>query len=359
MADVHIEGLTDAVTEREGTTEGGNTLVSVRVSETYDLSTEVNKISLIGIHTPNATMIAKLWDGFFKNYKFLHLDRCDVALACASMLPADPQQVGLEAGDIAPQDMFNPILYTACSNDSFNQMISRIHDLARISTVPNPGSIDLDDNPHFYSSGTTEIDHFKLYYGLLSDPDSFRKAMPQAGLQMSGLRPIVFPLLSQYGTLSNDDLTSDEAVNKIPIASNVSGGVSMQSLGTYLKGRAQAMPRLPTTIGKNITTSYDESAGINVKGIATKSIPLTYVGAIIVPPAKLNKLYYRLKVTWTITFSEPRPNTAISSWNGLAEMGDLTYKTNYVEPSDSDLTSKTELVSADGCELQTIMQSAL
>ncbi|ADB24814.1 ORF9 [Chimpanzee stool associated circular ssDNA virus] len=87
----------------------------VKVSETYDLSTQTDKMGFVGIHTPEGKLVYNMWSGLFKNFRKFRYASCDVTMACASMLPADPLQIGVEAGDIAPQDMFNPILYKAVS----------------------------------------------------------------------------------------------------------------------------------------------------------------------------------------------------------------------------------------------------
>ena len=101
-------------------------MVSVKISETYDLSTVIGSLGVIGIHTPSAAAIGRLWSGFQQNYRFMKFTGCDVSMACASMLPADPLQIGTESGDIAPADMFNPILYKAVSNESFENILAKM-----------------------------------------------------------------------------------------------------------------------------------------------------------------------------------------------------------------------------------------
>ena len=76
-------------------------MVFVKVSETYDLSTKIGKMGIVGIHTPDSDLITRHYGGFIQNMKFAKFVKCDVAMACASMLPADPLQIGMEAGSIA------------------------------------------------------------------------------------------------------------------------------------------------------------------------------------------------------------------------------------------------------------------
>ena len=44
-------------------------MVTVRISETYDLSTKVGKMGIVGIHTPTGSLIDKLWPGLVLQYK--------------------------------------------------------------------------------------------------------------------------------------------------------------------------------------------------------------------------------------------------------------------------------------------------
>ena len=176
-------------------------MVFVKVSETYDLSTKIGKMGIVGIHTPDSDLITRHYAGFIQNMKFAKFVKCDVAMACASMLPADPLQIGMEAGSIAPQDMFNPILYTAVSNDSMSNILGFIqgHDDS-IKSLVKSSIVDIQDGA-FKNSDNVAVDQFNMYYALLSDADGWRKAMPQAGLEMRGLVPVVFGVSANTGML--------------------------------------------------------------------------------------------------------------------------------------------------------------
>ena len=159
-------------------------------------------MGFLGIHTPDGKLVYSMWKGFFQNYRKMRFVSCDVAMACASMLPADPLQIGVEAGDIAPQDMFNPILYKAVSNDSMSMLLNKIYAGGQTSEsgiVLSKNSISSQNEPVFNFSATKEIDQFAMYYGLLSDSDGWKKAMPQAGLNMRGLVPLTFSLFATQG----------------------------------------------------------------------------------------------------------------------------------------------------------------
>lgn len=285
-------------------------LVVVKFSETYDLHTVQDKVGMIGIHTPTSGMIQLLYSGLWDNYKFVKVKSCDVSMACASMLPADPLQVGVETGDIHPADMFNPILYRPVSNDSFNSVLARMYGLSdevALEDLGGSGSIKyladaFDRVPH--GSGSSAIQDYeqKLYYGLLADP-SWRKAMPQMGLRMKGLFPIVYELLNNYGNILIP--SSAGSLNQIPAVINKSESTTqynqdLKSLANTFRGRGRRMPALPTWSGKQITTGIADAT----EQSSATSIPRTYVGCIIMPPAKLNLLYYRLRITWYIEFKD-------------------------------------------------------
>lgn len=301
-------------------------MVVVSLSETYDLSTKVGKVGLLGIHTPGNAALSKLWDGFMKNYRFVRIVGCDVTLACAQTLPADVLQVGEEAGDIAPQDMFNPILYKAVSNDSFNMVLARMYTLGPVN-LNGIGSVSVGDlSPE--SLVTTEEDEFNMYYALLSE-SGWKKAMPQSGLAMRGLYPIVHQVLTNFGQMNNPSYNTssyDNDLRKVPLSTD---GDALTWNNTYLgkviKGPSMRYPRMPTmtTIGSTIPEmSYQYTPFVK-----------TYVGCVVLPPAKSSRLFYRMKIVWHFEFSEPRPNSEIANLTGLAQFGDAEYTSDYAEQS--------------------------
>ena len=343
----------------------------VRVSETYDLSTVPDKMGLVSIHTPDLSLIKKMWGGLLQNYRYMRFAQCDVAMACASTLPADPLQIGQEAGDIAPQDMFNPILYRAVSNDSYNTLLNRIISLSNLQDIDttvadvNKNSIssvnDLDiQAPTGADGALAAVDQFQLYYALLAEPDGWRKAMPQAGLNMSGLYPIVFSIVSNFG---NTVPASKNSFGNFPYMGDTSNTSSLASVASFFRGPSMKMPRFPTAYiaGGNTEPVFgSEQDGRDVvpgvTGADSWTPPTAYVAAIVLPPAKLNRLYYRMKVTWTIELSEPRPLTEVVSWADLAKIGAQSYGTDYVEQSGT-MSVKTSAVDANGANVSKIMEA--
>ena len=341
----------------------------VRVSETYDLSTVVDKMGLVSIHTPDLSLIKKMWGGLLQNYRYMRFDRCDVTMACASMLPADPLQIGTEAGDIAPQDMFNPILYTAVSNDSYNTLINRITALSGLQ-ASQPGETDVNKNSvssandiTFQTPGESAletVDQFQLYYALLADPDGWRKSMPQSGLSMDGLYPIVFSLVSNFGNTIGAGKGSVGA--DFPYQADSDGTSLLNDVASFFRGPSMRMPRFPTVSTPGATNVPDPQFGAvrngdpGVTGGKAWEPPTAYVAAIVLPPAKLNRLYYRMRVTWTIELTEPRPLTEIVSWKDMANIGAQSYGTDYVEQS-SMMTVRTSAVDASGATVTKVMEA--
>lgn len=315
-------------------------MVTVTVSETYDLSTKPNKMSLLGIHTPPLSFVRKMWPGFFLNFKMVRYLSCDISLACASVLPADPSQIGVEAGAIAPVDMLNPILYKAVSNESMSTLETRLAGLYPNSTdasIKGQSIVATRDN------ATNLDDEFAVYYGLLSNRDGFRVAMPQQGLSMTNLVPLVFEKLYNNGTMSG--AVENTAADVYPGLRPDGTIVAYQSYA--VKGNARPMPAINTTVfptgnlptagnapgytKANIPVAVD--VGGEVPGVAqtvTPIVPPTYVAAIVMPPSKLQTLYYRMVVRWKMEFTGLRPITEVTDWpSGFIAASQSTYFTDY------------------------------
>lgn len=320
----------------------------VRVSEMYDLCTTTDKIGLIGIHTPTTANLSRKWNGFLMNHKFMRVLSCDVKIACASYLPADPLQVSTEAGSIAPQDMMNPILYRAVSNDSFNFIIGRLY--AADGTDTN--SLKFNSDPFSGSSAS----NYNAYYAMLSD-DGWRKAMPQQGLSMRKLRPLVHEMVSTFGNMEVSDSTDEWSEQDIVIRSSAngatvnSGSIIGSSVNSFLRGKAKPFPRMPCTLASTGSDAANPS-------YAPLTIPKTYVACIVMPPAKLCPMYYRLIVTWYIEFSEPCSLLEKQNFNQMAGSGSLSYAIGYTFPETAKsldaAVEGTDDVVSNGSTLDTI-----
>ncbi|AIK28883.1 Cap protein [Porcine associated porprismacovirus 6] len=350
---------------------GGNPMVTVRVSETYDLSTKVGKMGLVGIHTPTGDLIPRLWSGFVQQYKKFRFVKCDVAMACASMLPADPLQIGVESGSIAPQDMFNPILYKAVSNQSMNNFLGWLQLVGETEDMVgafNKGSVVDVNNPVFKSAAQdgVDIDQFQMYYSLLADSDGWRKAMPQSGLTMRGLIPLVFQVLSNYGAGPQNESDSADLRISVPALSlGPQGGPPTSAadsssfvLPRTMRGPAARMPAIDTAFFSSLAAKDRNVFSAFVQAQETLgNVPPAYVGIIVLPPAKLDQLYYRLKVTWTIEFTGVRSNNDLSSWSALANAGNVAYGSDYDVQSKS-MASALGMADTAGADITKIMEGS-
>lgn len=348
-------------------------MVTVTVSETYDLSTQINKMSLIGIHTPGKSLIQKSYPGLLMNSKYVSIDHVDVTLAAVSTLPISPDQVGLDSDDIAPQDMMNPILYKAVSNDSMSNIEARLHGLGYGAGDKVSGSMvtATDD------AVTGLSDEFSVYYSLLSNRDGFRIAHPQQGLQMKGLVPLVFEKYYNVGAFksnneevietgieANDATPSADFYNGITLGSGSSNlvNIPVQSM----RGRPHKMPRFPTTYvtsavgggsinGVRMSNGIDNGEPKNCQTLMPDILPV-YLGLIIMPPAKRTVMFYRMVCRATLTFSEVRPMSEIASFAGLnSYYGNEVYHTDYALQS-KQMDASTDLADVQNANIEKIME---
>lgn len=319
----------------------------VRITETYDLKTEVGKIGLIGIHTPSDSLLRKLYPGLMKNHRFVRFKRCDVVGACASILPADPLQVGVESGDIAPEDLFNPILMRPVSNTSFSTLMGKIYSGSDVGSLGSVSKLD--------GYNTNADVNFNVYYALLSEAKRFKKAMPQKGFAMRGLYPLMHTLISSYGNLSkigNKYVLSEdgETPSQVPDISNIPTVTSSGSYGStssvVMRGRSVKMPKIPLHYG------YEDS------DIAQPiNIPKTFVAAIITPPARLHSFYYRMRVTWTVSFEGVMSMNEIGASAKYNDVASASYQGYTYESSKSELHNNADLVDSNDVELTKIIEA--
>lgn len=341
-------------------------MVTVRFTETYDLSTRPNRMSIVGIHTAGRNILKRLYPGFLMQYRKMRFIQHDIVCACASMLPADPQQIGVTAGDIAPEDMFNPILYKTVTNDSLSTLESRLMALGYTSE-----SKDIDgDSALVLREGVTPYnDEFGVYYALLSDRDGFKTANPQAGFQMHGVKPFVFEKLYPMGQPASGTNPSNDTVTLVGKGSSAS--VNVQNLG--FRGNARPMPAIPTTVITGWTNNVPSEDGqnqlmgmlgsLNNSHIETGFVPRVFDSLVIIPPSRLHVLYYRLAITTTVEFFDPRPATDIMTFTGMDSVGDnnthyqdYSYNSKTMAMAINDPDSSVSV--SDGVSLNKIMEGS-
>lgn len=327
--------------------------VFTKVTEVYDLHTQKGKIGVIGIKTPSGRVINNSYRGLLMNYRKVKFLSCDVAMACASSLPIDPLQVGFEAGQqVDPRDAFEPMLYSAVSNDSMGNIVSRIYPATGGSpSAPlNGDSVSYQADATTVNSGdaTTTYDAFTVYHRLLATGD-FRKAMPQQGLAMSGLKPFVYPMATTRKFNANGYGVSGSDVTNPP--TNITDGAGGTTLGAFsvFSTHPVPMPSVETVnwlsgspdgsshlIGSPDPTSFVPNQNSVVGDIPDNcKVPPCYVACIITPPARDTVFYYRMTVTWNIVFSGLRSLTEIQTMTSLAYPHFGDYYTDYDTASSS------------------------
>lgn len=338
-------------------------MVVVTVSETFDISTKINKMSLIAVHSPTKTLIQKTYPGLAMNCKYWRIKKVDVSLIATAGLPVNPAEVGELPNQIAPQDMLNPILYKAVSNDSWNTLESR---LAGLLYRPVPGSSDpsvVGNMATVENDGLLSGGDFGVYYTLLSNRDGFKIAHPQQGMSMKGLVPLVFEKWYSNGvnTTPGNDASpliyedSDGAMRKGSTPNN------------SMRGRPHPMPRLNTTYLTAISPAGSGETGVSDINGMGDGLPRNYqtempavdpvmLACIILPPSARTIMYYRMVCRAYIEFSDIRPITEITSFTQMSDVySPNVYHSDYTLQS-AKMEHVTDMVDTSDADIEKIME---
>lgn len=341
-------------------------MVTVTLSETYDLSTKLGRMTLIGVHTPKKDLIQKMYPGFAMQYKYFRINSVSVKMASVSTLPVSPDQVGADASQIAPEDMLNPILYKAVSNNSWSTMQARLAGLGY--QISNPSGMAIPPvvgNMAFTEddsvSDATENSELPVYYSLLSGRQGFRIAHPQQGLAMRNLKPIVFEKWYTHGV--NDGAGIVEEWN-----GETSQFDKVSIPPREMLGRAHRMPKINTTYLTAIDT-LSNGVGYRESGMGPKTdkspmntqcempdLEPVMLAMAILPPCVRTKMYYRMVVRCSISFFGKRPITDVTSF---AQMQTVVYPqvyhSDYAEQSKS-MDETTDMVDVKNASIIKIME---
>lgn len=332
--------------------------VFIKYSETYDLNTVQDKLSVIAVHTPSNLTLLRMARGLFMNFKKYKIHGCNLAIACASQMPVDPLGVGTEPGMVAPQDLMNPMLFKACTGDGLNKLLDVIYENNVNNVLPNPSITE-----HKIDT-VTDYDPLQIYYTLLAD-ESWRKAIPQMGMIVNGLKPLVHDLATlrpmTWGRrmpnikLANGmdypmgGYSSDGVVN-VPFPDGTGAGDSEQ--GVVLSGSMYHFGSNLDAADGNFATSLNPVEFISTgtrplpaldtlisysdveSNIFVPVVPRVYCGVLVMPPAVLQSLYFRVRITWDIEFMGFRPYTDGLNPDGMSDSADLFYQ-NMIIPAGS------------------------
>lgn len=309
-------------------------MVVVKVRETYDLCTVKNKMTLISVHTPKPDIIKRNFPGLLMQCRAYRPLAASIRIACASVQPLDPLGVGITENDVAPEDVFNPILYKAMTNVGMSQLEARICQLSAavgtgVDVVGDTVSVDVDSNTSF-------SDEFNVYYGLLSNAHGWRHAAPQAGLSMDKLRPLVYELL--YNVADQEGAGSGSTPTAFFKYPDSDGNVA-NALVQSIRGNAKPLPFINCT-SYSYDSDFDDTtankagfSGATKNNIYNSELNVPYinccVAGIIIPPSRLHQLFYRMVVEWDIEFSMIRPLSEIMNFIDLGKMGEVSHYQNY------------------------------
>lgn len=195
-------------------------------TETYDLNTEQDCPTLLGIHTPiGKNPYHFLYPAFmmYRKYKYLG---CDLTVVNAAHLPVDPSAFAIEGGtvNVDPRDTLNPILFKGCHGDSLGDIIDSMYG-GLASDVFKLSSIDKEKL-------ATTLSNF--YYTALGD-DAWRKSPVQKTLQIRGLHPIVYQLGTQMQVAPSNDIEDSNYWEN--------GGVTTGTPTTGVNDQVEGSPR--------------------------------------------------------------------------------------------------------------------
>lgn len=294
-------------------------------TETYDLNTIQNELSLLAIHTPQANSLKRMFHGFFEQYQKFKILGCNFRLTCATRQDLDPTLAGNGAGQIDPRNVLNPILFKACTGEHINALCDQIYNASEEESMGTYGG---SVGQHI----ATESSHVAAYYSLLAD-DSWRKEHPQRGITVMGLKPMVHKVVTTQpfkwnvapGSTTSSGLRDEPRMGTtMPTTPGNTGGYGFGGVSGSKRGDLDPvnstvfvsngmtdMPWLPTSY--SYLGSYDNpdgsSAGVQKMEMLCSNIPRVYMGCLVLPPAlgETGNLYFRLQIVWHILFKDFRP----------------------------------------------------
>lgn len=352
-------------------------------TETYDLNTAIGEMSILGIHTPQADSLKRMFKGFFAQYKKYRILGCNFSMQCASQMSLDPLQLGFEGGVADPRDILNPILFKACTGESLNLLLNMAYNKGlNVSNAPASDNRTGSLNQVI----TEDSNDLRAYYALLAD-DSFRREHPMKGLVVSGLKPMVHKVVTtqpfRWTGTGGDSipgrpyLMGGQAPEYFGGISG-SGGVStLTNSSVFVSNGITPMPALDTAVEQNVNfakNSTEENVSLPANWFIN-NVPRVYMGVIVLPPSILVRLFYRLTMVWHIEFYDFRPafelgtignNMLVGSndqsdsfADSMARCEGLTYFNLYHTPVSEALTMEMSSFDANGlAEVETVNESA-
>lgn len=357
--------------------------VKASYQEIIDLKTTTNTVSVVGIHTPTSYQPYQFLRGFFEQFKKYRYNGCSMALVPAARMPADISQVGYEGGSppIDARDILNPILFHGCHGEALGPILDGfINGPGTDNSFGSAGSTPSIDHRVLGSGQGAAFDtlYEKLYYRALTD-NTWLKAHPQTGFRKKGMHPLVYDVSTNHAIPGGMNMmtslspTVKSGLSGVPRASGALGlDVYEQGSGGSSQGRRELMETpllgdfdivdttsstpgqmyqdrinegisyftsrlhrlgwLDTTTrhaGNKVVqqysglapTSTDISNFLSYISENLNSLPLLYMGVILLPPAYKANQYMRLVLNHSFSFKGFRgisTNMSNQAWNALA-----------------------------------------
>lgn len=83
----------------------------------------------------------------------------------------------------------------------------------------------------------------------------------------------------------------------------------------------------------------------------------TFVACLVLPPAKLHEFYYRMRVTWTVEFTNLISTTDYGTIAKVKQNGVVSYDANYsFAQSKTRLDTQTDMVDTTDVTIKKIME---
>ena len=332
-------------------------------SEVYDLHTEVNKPTVIGVHTPQQNIVQQMLRGFFMQYRKFKYIGCDLTFIPVSTLPADPLQVSYEAGEttIDPRDMVNPILYKGCHGNSLGSVLDALlPDGLTGSTIGS--SVDRQQGSETTGVEVTAEDLVTLYYQGLSSPE-WGKAHVQRGFRKQGLYPLVYnmatdtPIGNRDRYLGTPDDPQSFSGSYAPVSgstppSRVGDGMvfGTTGVGRQFTNMVQRLGWLDTYMPTRTTAPVLSTTVENTQNFT--GIPKLMMLCILMPPAYKTEFYFRMVIRHKFAFRD----FGMAVGPGAPYFGTANPDGGYNAPSpewNDYLTAGGQSVQSDSVEMNT------
>ncbi|ASM90389.1 capsid protein [Human feces smacovirus 3] len=283
---------------------------SASYQEILDVNTVKGNVTIIGIHTPTGNTPVRRLSGFFSQFRKFRYKGCSVQVVPAATLPADPLQVGFEAGEntIDMRDMLNPILFHGTHGESLQIAWNNIfynHDRFNSATAAGSGyitgaGVDADDVA-FADATNSPVE--TQYYQAITDR-TWRKFGIQSTFKLPFMSPRVWKASTVYPILGNayKDIGSMNvepfagAEMAMPVGSFFDSPLS-QKVGTNGEVLEQHWLSSGTTpLGWLPTVTFPVNSG-TVSPKPPTVLPKIFMGILVLPPSYLQELYFRVIVT--------------------------------------------------------------